>query len=267
MITRSKTTAQLRFDRKLQSALEKYPSTTLDAFRAGIGAVLRQWTALELAVFHQWGGPMSTTNAEALQDILFELYLGPEKVYKDDVALELEDYLETHFNCLCEDGSPEEIGQLLCIMWRECIAGDFTRVNELLAKVEERSREVVLRTSHGVTGGDAIEEGDEDDADGPDGMEMDEAERAIQAAMADQLTAAENTTLGGALRGVGSLPTVFEGVETAAATAGAMMMEEAEEVAELEETVAPPLIDEDGFQLVMRKGRKPKNNSNTKRKG
>ena len=35
-------------------------------FTEGVASALRQWTALELAVHHQWGGPQSAERAEAL---------------------------------------------------------------------------------------------------------------------------------------------------------------------------------------------------------
>jgi hypothetical protein len=54
-----------------------------EAFRQGIQSVFRQWTALELAVSHQWGGPSSKEKADRLIEEIYEKFHGREKVYKD----------------------------------------------------------------------------------------------------------------------------------------------------------------------------------------
>ena len=54
-----------------------------NAFKQGLFSIFRQWTALELAVSHQWGGPSSQEKANRLIDEVYQLFLGPDKVYKD----------------------------------------------------------------------------------------------------------------------------------------------------------------------------------------
>ena len=54
-----------------------------DAFKAGLTSVFRQWTALELAVVHEWGGPSSAERAEALVTDVHSMFFGREKIYKD----------------------------------------------------------------------------------------------------------------------------------------------------------------------------------------
>lgn len=77
----------------------------------------------------------------------------------------LEDYLETSFNTVCEDGSPDEIGELLVTMWRQCGEGDFTLVTNTLAR--EFVRHETLQRCQGINeSGDAMDSGDEDDVDG-----------------------------------------------------------------------------------------------------
>jgi hypothetical protein len=52
-------------------------------FKEGVRSVFRQWTALELAVANQWGGPTSSSKAEKLIDEVLTLFDGPDRVYKD----------------------------------------------------------------------------------------------------------------------------------------------------------------------------------------
>lgn len=54
-----------------------------EAFKQGVGSLLRQWTALELAVFHQWGGDSSGESAARLVDEILHLFEVEDKVYKD----------------------------------------------------------------------------------------------------------------------------------------------------------------------------------------
>lgn len=129
----------------------------------GITSVFRQWTALELAIFHQWGGSPEET-MEDMKNELMSMFTGPEKVYKDDVSFILEDYMESNFNTVCDDGSAEELGAVFVEMWRKCRDGDFEMVQGILEK--ERKRVSVTGQCQGLEGGDAIDEDSEDESDG-----------------------------------------------------------------------------------------------------
>lgn len=97
--------------------------------------------------------------AEDLQIEILDLFRSPEKIYKDDIALVLEDFLETQLNVICEDGSPDEIGEIVCRMWRECVAGDFSTVERTLN--QERVRAGMAGKSIGMEGGDVVLSDDE----------------------------------------------------------------------------------------------------------
>jgi pre-rRNA-processing protein TSR2 len=129
-------------------------------FKEGLGSIFRQWTALELAVFHQWGGASSSERADSLVIEILEMFNGNERIYKDDISLVLEDFLETNFETICEDDSPDELGELLVQMYRECGLGNFTLVTNTLSR--EFQRHSVVSRSQGIEqGGDAIDS-DED---------------------------------------------------------------------------------------------------------
>ena len=57
--------------------------SSLQFFKEGLRSIFRQWTGLELAVFHQWGGPSSTDRAEALMEEVLGMFQGVDKIYKD----------------------------------------------------------------------------------------------------------------------------------------------------------------------------------------
>ena len=139
---------------------ERHPDCD-NMMKQGIASVFRQWTALELAIFHQWGGPKPEEVIAEMEQELMAMFTGPEKIYKDDVAFILEDYMEAHFNTMLEDGSPDEIGELLCDMWRKCCVGDFEAVN--IVKTKERMRPSITGQCQGLEGGDVIDSDDEND--------------------------------------------------------------------------------------------------------
>lgn len=63
------------------AAASRHPQAQA-AFTEGMQSVFRQWTALELAVLHQWGGGTADRVQELVNELL-EMFLGPDKIYKD----------------------------------------------------------------------------------------------------------------------------------------------------------------------------------------
>lgn len=81
------------------------------------------------------------------------------------MALVLEDIMESRFNTVCEDESPDEIGEILVQMFHKCSSGDFTMVDGLLAKAAVRQN--IVNQSQGLANGDVMDSEDE----GEDGLE------------------------------------------------------------------------------------------------
>mmetsp|Transcript_8199 Transcript_8199/g.13613 ORF Transcript_8199/g.13613 Transcript_8199/m.13613 type:complete len:269 (+) Transcript_8199:65-871(+) len=247
---------------RLAEIASRHPQS-LQAFTEGVGSILRQWTALELAVHHQWGGPTSATRADELVKEIVDLFSGPDKVYKDDIELLLEDYMEMNFNTICEDDSPTELGDMFCTMWRQCITGDFTLVTNALSR--EYIRHEMVSKSQGLDGGDADDGSD-------DGEEMAMSESMLAEAVRETMTATSSTSigqsstlsaipessnesgtlsLGTAASGISIPTTVFTGAIGTAATMASI----GEDGAAMEEeqcVPAVPLVDEDGFETVVR---------------
>ena len=123
--------------------------------------MLRQWTALELAIHNAWGGSNSREKAQQLNNMIIEMFNKPEKVYKDELVMLLEDVLEVNFNVICEDGSIEEISELIILMWKQCGEGDFTIAVNTLGR--EANRFEVISRSQGIDKGDAIDEDNDSD--------------------------------------------------------------------------------------------------------
>jgi hypothetical protein len=63
------------------------PNEAVRAFQAGTQSIFRQWTALELAVHNQWGGPASEDKAGDMISEVLGLFDGAQKIYKDVSAV------------------------------------------------------------------------------------------------------------------------------------------------------------------------------------
>lgn len=133
---------------------------SFSAFKEGLGSVFRQWTALELAVDQQWGGVNSSEKADQLINSILSMFSSSKKVYKDEIVVFLEDYLEIEFSIICEDDSPSEIAELLLDMWRQCSIGNFALATNALAR--EYARHEVLHQSQGMD----MESDDEEEGEG-----------------------------------------------------------------------------------------------------
>lgn len=75
----------------------------------------------------------------------------------------IEDYVDQEFSMVCEDGSPDEIGEILVHMWRECSEGNFNLVQTIIGKERDRQLQNPLNRSQGLEGGDVIDENDDDE--------------------------------------------------------------------------------------------------------
>lgn len=137
-----------------------------------------------------------------------------------DVALVLEDFMETEFNAVCEDGSPDEIGEVLAQMFRACCAGDFSMVERTLHNERVRA-DSGKRNSVGIDRGDAVLSDDEDEDGRVDGAQ-------------------ENMLLEAIAEGA-------EGGED-----GGMDVE----APELIPAPRVPIVDEDGFETVVRRSKR-----------
>jgi hypothetical protein len=80
----------------------------------------------------------------------------------------LEEAMDEDFQTVLEDGSGSELGELFCLMWRNCGAGDFALVNNALAS--EKARADTLARSQGFDSntGDAMDSDDDSDEGGMD---------------------------------------------------------------------------------------------------
>ncbi|KAJ1984067.1 rRNA accumulation- protein [Dimargaris cristalligena] len=143
------------------------------AFNDGMTILLTSWPVLKSAVDEDWGGPESSAKRDWLIDTLVT-YIGdrgnktePEDI--EDVMLQI---LEDEFGVTIGDESVYALAKFIIRMYKECIAGNHTMVQNLKAEAEKKRDALPLLTA---------QPGPEDDASGSDsetesGSEDDDSE-------------------------------------------------------------------------------------------
>lgn len=99
-----------------------------DIFRNVVESVFNTWTALRLAVEHGMGGHRGKEIALNLVNQVTDLF------YKSDIEAEeiadfLIEFMDTEFQTICEDNSPEEVAVVLWQFYQHCKAGNHHLVN------------------------------------------------------------------------------------------------------------------------------------------
>ncbi|MCO5579161.1 hypothetical protein L7F22_033014 [Adiantum nelumboides] len=103
-------------------------------FHQGVGLVLASWTALQLAIHNEWGGPSSHLKAQQLHNDIFQWMLQSKAPrYIDELEDFLDENLLQQFNTETEDGSLEEVAEKLLSMYEDCLEGNFDMIKELMA--------------------------------------------------------------------------------------------------------------------------------------
>eukprot|EP01113_Clastostelium_recurvatum_P012444 TRINITY_DN16467_c0_g1_i1.p1 TRINITY_DN16467_c0_g1~~TRINITY_DN16467_c0_g1_i1.p1 ORF type:complete len:208 (+),score=50.82 TRINITY_DN16467_c0_g1_i1:194-817(+) len=146
-------------------------------FTEGIQHVLRSWTALNLALGNEWGGPGTREKGQALYNGIIQLFRKGE-AYADELEDFFEDFFVEQLHVVVEDGSLRGVSHLLVEMSNEAKKGNFARVAQLAGETNDDMIKAALSgsvktpsTTPKVGAEDVIhdddedEDGDDDDAD------------------------------------------------------------------------------------------------------
>ena len=83
-------------------------------FRMAVEAILKNWSALQMVVTQGAAGPESANIAAWMVDATVQWFGENKALQADEVEDFLLDIINQYFNVLVQDGSAEEIGQLIC---------------------------------------------------------------------------------------------------------------------------------------------------------
>lgn len=114
-------------------------------FTEAVVGVFREWTALRLAA----AGTLGAGDAEKVNAMAQRVLEGFAQrcVYKDELEDLFDDFFQTEYAVVVEDGSIEEVAALLQALYEECRAGDFRRAM-LLAARSQSTADRALAASH-----------------------------------------------------------------------------------------------------------------------
>ena len=141
-------------------------------FDLSIALSIASWPALTLAVQNLWGGPDSLEKRDWFAGAISELIEATPNADVEYVEEFMLQVMNDEFDVNVDDDSAQEVAAKILQLQKMTQQGDFTVVNEMMAKWEERQREGVDHVKMKL-----VENGPEDDTDwGSDGLDEDENE-------------------------------------------------------------------------------------------
>ncbi|XP_046404580.1 pre-rRNA-processing protein TSR2 homolog [Ischnura elegans] len=108
-------------------------------FQEVVAAVFDNWTALQLAIANGPGGLKSQEIVSNMISSVTQSICSNENIDSYDVADMLHDMLDENFQTVCEDDSPEEVGEVLLKYFSKCCAGEKHLVDLELGNVKKLS--------------------------------------------------------------------------------------------------------------------------------
>ncbi|KDO33440.1 hypothetical protein SPRG_02247 [Saprolegnia parasitica CBS 223.65] len=126
-------------------AAQAPPSNQWEYFELGVKLTLARWTALRMAMEGEWGGGDMKRKCEILLEEILHLFKYQKQVLFDDLAVNIEDYIESEFGLVCEDGSVDEVAKVLCACAEECKQGQIERIRQLKEQFETSTFAIDLK--------------------------------------------------------------------------------------------------------------------------
>lgn len=125
-------------------------------FDLGIWHSLFNWQILTVAIQNQWGGPDSSEKRDWLAGAISELFISEPETDAEDVEVMLLQVLEDEFGIRLEDETEVAVAREIMVIKKEVSEGNFSKVDALQKKWEERKGKEV------ATGDVRVKEGNQD---------------------------------------------------------------------------------------------------------
>jgi len=107
----------------------------IQLFHRAIEIIFKNWSALQLAVAHESGGPQSKEKAEWMVGATETWFHENEDLEDWEVEEFLEDVVSTEFNLEVNDGSCLEIGQKICEFFQFCSNNNASAIETKLSEL------------------------------------------------------------------------------------------------------------------------------------
>lgn len=203
--------------------------TTFPLFAEGMGYILTRWTALQLAIDFANHNP-SANKQQELHGLLSDFFMGHgASVERDELADNLALYMDEEFSLMLEDSSEEQVAEAIVKLYRDIVQkGDTSELERLRQSVANKTAAATRAASQRINQDNDGDSSDDDYNDGEDGD--------------CQMGAPSSST---------TSPPHFRRSNI---TDSEMMMDGDESYAA--RNAPEPVIDQDGFELVQKKGRR-----------
>ena len=149
-------------------------------FELSIVLTLHAWEDLSVAVQNQWGGPDSSEKRDWFAGAIADLIAASPDADVEYVEEFLQNVMNDEFEAVLDDGSAEEVAVKIVGLRKLALQGDFTIVDEMTRKWEERQRRGgdTIRCQHVERAEDEDDtDWDSDDSDqDPDGEDTEMVE-------------------------------------------------------------------------------------------
>lgn len=185
-------------------------------FELGVTMAIHSWDDLKTAVDNQWGGPDSAEKRDWLSGVVVDLFTQGKAV---DIALIEETLLYAmvdEFDVEIEDESALIVGKKVMDYYKQCRDNEFGEIREAYEKWQQKQKESAAAGVNKVVINADPNNPDISDDDEEEDDDDDERER---------------------------VPNLVETAEDA-------------EMQDVEEKPTEPVVDDDGFELVQKKGKK-----------
>ena len=114
----------------------------VNQLRRGVTLVFARWTALQLAIANQWGGPDSQEKARELVEKTVQWLCETKEVYADELEELLDAELFDHWNTQAEDESPRDVSQLVTKIFYETVRNQGETVDFLARSATTEMRQL-----------------------------------------------------------------------------------------------------------------------------
>lgn len=155
-------------------------------FELGVCMAIYKWEELTIAVENSWGGPASSEKRDWISGVIIDLF---NETAVDVILIEetLLFAMVDEFDTEIDNDSALVIGDLVLKIYRECAMKNYSRVDDLYAKYQQKqalgTRAEKVNIAADPNNPDASDDEDDDEDDAPelvqgDSMDVDETPNA-----------------------------------------------------------------------------------------
>ncbi|KAG5501464.1 hypothetical protein JKF63_03293 [Porcisia hertigi] len=176
--------AQMSYGAQLRAAMQtlRANDTQFEQFTRGLGAVLQQWTALQLVSQH-----CDSRASAVLYNDLCAWHQRDGEVYADDMEVYFEDFFDNIHFVRIEDDSMQEVATVLHDMYCRCCLNDFSTVEHYMQTLTIYAQTNPVAMS--VNGGTAEDLDDSEEGGGVGGGDNHEGDMDNEDADSDSMPA------------------------------------------------------------------------------